>query len=104
MPEAKEVFAEIENRIKQRPEKVAGLNATYQFDLTGESWTLQINNGAVTVHPGAAQTANTTFVASTDDWMNIATGKLNPVTAFMQQKLKVKGDMGLAMKLQGLLQ
>jgi putative sterol carrier protein len=26
------------------------------------------------------------------------------VTAFMQQKLKVKGDMGLAMKLQGLLQ
>jgi len=36
--------------------------------------------------------------------MNIATGKLNPVQAFMQQKLKVKRDMGLAMKLQGLLQ
>jgi len=45
-----------------------------------------------------------TLIATTDDWMNIATGKLNPVTAFMQQKLKVKGDMGLAMKLQGLLQ
>ena len=61
-------------------------------------------NGAPTLSPGAAQSPNTTLIASTDDWMNIATGKLNPVTAFMQQKLKVKGDMGLAMKLQGLLQ
>jgi putative sterol carrier protein len=104
MPEAKEVFSEIENRIKQHPDKVAGLNATYQFDLTGESWTLKINNGAASVSPGPAPSPNTTFVASTDDWLSIATGKMNPVTAFMQQKLKVKGDMGLAMKLQGLLQ
>ncbi|HEV2014074.1 MAG TPA: SCP2 sterol-binding domain-containing protein [Candidatus Dormibacteraeota bacterium] len=104
MPEAKEVFTEIENRIKSHPEKAAGLNATYQFDLSGESWTLKIANGAPTLSPGAAQSPNTTLIASTDDWMNIATGKLNPVTAFMQQKLKVKGDMGLAMKLQGLLQ
>ena len=104
MPEAKEVFSEIENRIKSKPERTAGLNATYQFDLTGESWTLKIADGAATVSPGAAQSPNTTLIASTDDWMNIATGKLNPVQAFMQQKLKVKDDMGLAMKLQGLLQ
>ena len=104
MPQASEVFQEIENRIKQKPEKVVGLNAIYQFDLTGESWTLRIHDGAASASPGPADSPNTTFVASTDDWMNIATGKLNPVTAFMQQKLKVKGDMGLAMKLQGLLQ
>ena len=104
MPDAKQVFSEIENRIKAKPDKTAGLNATYQFDLTGESWTLRIADGAPSVTPGAAQNPNTTLIASTDDWMNIATGKLNPVTAFMQQKLKVKGDMGLAMKLQGLLQ
>ena len=104
MPEAKEVFTEIQNRIKSHPEKSADLNATYQFDLSGESWTLQIANGAPTLTQGPAQSPNTTLIASTDDWMSIATGKLNPVTAFMQQKLKVKGDMGLAMKLQGLLQ
>jgi putative sterol carrier protein len=104
MPEAKEVFTEIQNRIKSHPEKSAGLNATYQFDLSGESWTLKIANGAPELIQGPAQSPNTTLIATTDDWMNIATGKLNPVTAFMQQKLKVKGDMGLAMKLQGLLQ
>lgn len=103
MPDAKEVFSEIERRIAQRPEKVTGLNATYQFDLTGESWTLTIANGRPSVSAGPAQSPNTTFVASTDDWMNIATGKLNPAMAFMQGKLKVKGDMGLAMKLQGVL-
>lgn len=104
MPQAKDVFTEIENRIKQKPDKVLGLNATYQFDLTGESWTLRIHDGSASATPGPAQSPNTTFVASTEDWLNIATGKLNPVTAFMQQKLKVKGDMGLAMKLQGVLQ
>jgi putative sterol carrier protein len=104
MPDAKQVFSEIENRIKAKPEKAAGLNVTYQFDLTGESWTLKIADGAASVSPGPAQNPNTTLIASTDDWMSIATGKLNPVTAFMQQKLKVKGDMGMAMKLQGLLQ
>src|ERR1700724_3571591 len=104
MPEAKEVFTEIQNRIKSDPEKSAGMNATYQFDLSGESWTLKIANGAPELIQGPAQSPNTTVIATTDDWMSIATGKLNPVTAFMQQKLKVKGDMGLAMKLQGLLQ
>jgi putative sterol carrier protein len=104
MPDAQQVFSEIENRIKSKPEKAAGLNVTYQFDLSGESWTLKIADGAASVSPGPAQNPNTTLIASTDDWMNIATGKLNPVQAFMQQKLKVKGDMGLAMKLQGLLQ
>ncbi len=98
----KEIFAAMPSRFNKDAAK--GLNATYQFDLSGESWTLKIANGAPTLTPGAAQSPNTTLIASTDDWMNIATGKLNPVTAFMQQKLKVKGDMGLAMKLQGLLQ
>jgi putative sterol carrier protein len=97
-------LSEIESRIKSKPDKTAGLNAVYQFDLTGESWTLKIANGAASVSPGPAQNPNTTLIASTEDWMNIATGKLNPMQAFMQQKLKVKGDMGMAMKLQGLLQ
>src|SRR5712692_6814843 len=95
MPEAREVFTEIENRIKSHPEKSAGLNATYQFDLSGESWTLQIAHGAPTLTQGPAQRANTTLTASTEDWVNIATGKLTPVTAVMQRRLKVKGDMGL---------
>jgi putative sterol carrier protein len=43
-------------------------------------------------------------VAATDaDFLAIVNGKLNPQMAFMSGKLKVQGDMGLAMKLQQLL-
>src|SRR5260370_2717983 len=66
MPEAKEVFTEIENRIKSHPEKSAGLNATYQFDLSGESCTLQIANGYPTLTQRPAHSPNTTLRASTN--------------------------------------
>lgn len=38
-----------------------------------------------------------------EDMEALLTGKQNPMTAFMMGKLKVKGDMGVAMKLQGFL-
>jgi putative sterol carrier protein len=40
---------------------------------------------------------------SGDDFVGLATGTLDPTMAFMTGKLKVRGDMALAMKLQNLL-
>jgi putative sterol carrier protein len=37
------------------------------------------------------------------DFLNIVNGKLNPQMAFMSGKLRIQGDMGLAMKLQQIL-
>ena len=37
------------------------------------------------------------------DFMQIAEGKMKPQMAFMRGKLKIKGSMGLAMKLQGVI-
>jgi len=85
---------------------MAGVDAVYQFDLTGEdagSWTLAIRDGKADVHQGTSEKPNTTFVASTQDWLQIVSGKMDPTMAFMQGKLKVKGDMSMAMKLQGLI-
>ncbi len=55
MPDAREVFTEIEKRIAAKPDKIKGLNATYQFDLTGESWTLRIQDGQLTLDSGPAE-------------------------------------------------
>ena len=41
-----------------------------------------------------------TVKASADDWHAVATGQLNAMQAFMTGKLKILGDMGLAMKMQ----
>ena len=45
--------------------------------------------------------ADTTIKVSWDDWQALSSGQLDGMTAFMTGKLKVEGDMGNAMQLQG---
>jgi putative sterol carrier protein len=47
--------------------------------------------------------ADTTITIGWADWLALASGELDPVSAYMQGKLRVDGDMGLAMQMQGLL-
>jgi putative sterol carrier protein len=47
--------------------------------------------------------ADTTIKVSWEDWTALRDGKLDGMTAFMQGKLKVEGDMSAAMQLQGVL-
>ena len=48
-------------------------------------------------------TADTTIKVSWQDWQDMSEGRLDGMTAFMQGKLKVEGDMSNAMQLQGVL-
>jgi putative sterol carrier protein len=47
--------------------------------------------------------ADTTIKMAWDDWQKMAAGELDGMTAFMTGKLKIEGDMGNAMQLQGVL-
>ena len=85
------------------PEKAGNTNATYQFDLSdGGAYWLRIADGQATSGEGASENPNVTMTAKGDDYAKIFTGRLDPMIAFMQGKLKVKGDMGLATKLQSM--
>jgi putative sterol carrier protein len=83
-------------------EKTAGMNNSYLFDIEGAGqWVVAVADGAVTVTEGAGE-ADTTITTSEESFMAIVRGEQNPTTAYMTGKLKIKGDMGAAMKLQKL--
>jgi putative sterol carrier protein len=82
--------------------KTAGMNNSYVFDVEGVGqWTVRVDDGQVSVVDGAGD-ADTTISASEETFTKIVEGEQNPTTAYMTGKLKIKGDMGAAMKLQKL--
>jgi len=105
MPTVKETFEAMAGRF--RADKAAGTNATIQYDVSGEgggTWNAVIKDGACTVTEGAAASPNLTVQISGQDWMDMLSGKQSGQMLFMSGKLKVKGDMGLAMKLGSMFQ
>ncbi len=98
---AQEIFDAMPGRLL--PEQAGDLNATILFDLSGEGggqWLLTLANKQATVIQGAAPNPTMTFSASASDYVAIINGDLNAMQAFMQGKVKIKGDMSLALKLQ----
>jgi putative sterol carrier protein len=83
------------------PEKAANLNATIQLELTGEGagdWVVKIANGAIAATPGRASAPNLTLKMAANDYVALSKGEANPVSLFMGGKIKLQGDMTLAMK------
>ena len=82
--------------------KTAGMNNSYLFDIEGAGkWLVTVDDGAVSVAEGEGE-ADATISTNEENFAKIVAGELNPTTAYMTGKLKIKGDMGAAMKLQKL--
>ncbi len=83
-------------------EKTAGMTNSYLFDIEGAGqWVVAVADGTVTVTEGAGE-ADTTISTNEETMLAVVRGEQNPTTAYMTGKLKIKGDMGAAMKLQKL--
>ncbi len=86
-----------------RPEKAEGINAVIQYHLTGEGggdWVVRIENGTCTVEEGTAENPTLTLTMDAEDYVDLISGKLDGMTAFMTGKLKLEGDFTLATRLQ----
>jgi putative sterol carrier protein len=96
----REFFETLESRVDRG--KAAGLTATYRFEIDGAgTWTVDVDEGSVSVSENGGD-ADCTISATSETFMKIANRDQNPTAAYMSGKLKVKGDMGQAMKLQKL--
>lgn len=95
-----ETFDQMASRFKA--DRAAGTNAVIQYDISGDgggTWHAVIKDGACTVAAGAGGNPTLTLQMSAQDWLDMTSGKQSGQMLFMSGKLKLKGDMGLAMKL-----
>ncbi len=103
----KEVFERhLPARLKLKPDVVAKINAVYQFNIAGPdggAWSVDCTAPGGAVTAGTSAAARCTVSATDKDFLGLINGKLNPQMAFMSGKLRIAGDIGLAMKLQMLL-
>lgn len=97
---AREFFETLPTRVDAS--KTAGMNNSYLFDIEGAGkWKVDVNDGQVSVSEGESD-ADAVISTNEETFEKIASGEQNATSAYMTGKLKVKGDMGAAMKLQKL--
>lgn len=87
--------------IQQQASKAPPLGKTLKFNL-GEQQLFIDGTGDSNVVSSSDNDADCTVNVSLDNFQSLISGQLNPMTAFMSGKIKVDGDMGVAMKLQSL--
>lgn len=101
--QVKQIFDLMSSRLN--PEAAKGLDVVIQFNLTGQgacSYFVEIKNGTCTCTPGTHPTPRLTTSMSATDFVKVCNRTTDPETLFNSGRLKLVGDMGLAMKMQTL--
>lgn len=105
--EPKEWFeTQLPTSVQADPKKIETFTGSLLFVINGDkggSWTVDIRDKKLNVKAEAAASPDITITMKDGDFVDFINKKLSGQMAFMTGKLKVKGNMGLAMKLQGLL-
>ncbi|HHO56007.1 MAG TPA: SCP2 sterol-binding domain-containing protein [Trueperaceae bacterium] len=84
-----------------KPEAAGDLEATVQYNISEPMYHV-IKDKTVTVHEGVAEAPTVAITTSDENFVKLFNGSLNPMTAFMTGKLKIKGDVMLAQRLASL--
>jgi putative sterol carrier protein len=95
---------ELMNRMPKafKPEAAEGVDAVIQYHLDGEEggdWVVSIQDQQCTVEKGTTEEPTMTLMADAEDYKDVILGNLDPMAAFMQQKVRLKGNLNLALGL-----
>ena len=105
MATTREIFEKVERKIKEKSEELSEVRAVYKFELNGPdggTWIVDLREESLGVRE-TEEEAQCTFRGSDENFVNLFTGKLKPERALLTGKIKMSGDIGLAMKLGQLL-
>jgi putative sterol carrier protein len=95
-------YQEILEGVKNQAAKTSPLGGTVKF-VMGEQVIFIDGSTAENLVSVEDKEANCTLTVSLEEMGKMMAGELNPMMATMMGKMQIKGDMGLAMKLQSLI-
>ena len=105
MTTAREKMAQAARKIEAHPDVASQLGATYKFVLSGEgggTWVFRLKDApSVTEGDGPA---DCTVHLAASDYLDLVEGRTQAAALFFKTKLRIEGDMALALKLQALTQ
>ncbi|MFZ4828359.1 MAG: SCP2 sterol-binding domain-containing protein [Phototrophicaceae bacterium] len=81
-------------------EKALGINNKIQLNFTNEQYWVAIENQQVNIGEGTIENPDVTLSAEMQDYIDMINGDLNPIMAFMSNKLRVEGNQSIALKMQ----
>ena len=96
-------LAEITQAVTERVGADSGLGASVKFDFEDQGCVLVDASKVPNEVSNEDGDADCTIRMSMDDFKSMMAGDLDATTAYMTGKLKVEGDMGVAMKLSSVL-
>jgi putative sterol carrier protein len=84
------------------PEKASGVDTVIQLRFTGpqpSEWYLIVKDGKCESNPGTHSSPKMTMTVDADDYIKMATGAMDATMAFLKGKVKVTGDVSVALKM-----
>jgi putative sterol carrier protein len=100
---ARDIITNAQRRRESRTEdpRLQGINGSYRFDIEGAgSWRMEVRDGTVAITEGTAP-ADCVIRCEEADFVRIARGEQNLLTAALQGRVQVEGDYALAQRLHG---
>jgi putative sterol carrier protein len=84
-------------------ERLQRVTGSYRFDIEGDkSYRVEVDHGRITVRQDEGP-ADCVIGCTSDDFSRFADGEQNMLTAFMQGRVRIDGDLALAKMLYGIL-
>jgi putative sterol carrier protein len=102
MPQSAQEIFEL-HRMQEYESLLRGVRGTYLFDIEQVgSWFVAVDDGKIKVTEGKRE-ADCVIRCNEEDFVEIVEGRRNLITAALQGRVQVRGDVALAQKFHGLV-
>ena len=92
-------FESLAPALNAKPEALSGMDCVFQFMVGNYAYNVLIKEGKAATAEGAALAPDCTVTIAESDFIDLLSGKLNGQMAFLTGKLKVAGNINLALRL-----